>query len=288
MVFKKILPKRARLFLREPYLKLRNRFKYGSSDFFSTVDFETITTCNRRCSYCPNSIYERGLAKNKKLMNENIFKKIVKELAEINFSGQIRPVFYGEPILDDRLESWIAYLKENLPRSEIVVFTNGDFLTFDLYKKFTTAGADFFVISNHDGGNMPNTHRIFLDNFKKINYSGEGYVGEAAYSLDGKNIAIVYRNPSKMNLYNRGGLMKKINNLKFKPICRLPSENLTIDWQGNVILCCNDYLSSIKLGNLREKTILQTWSNPVFSKIRKDLKKGILNLEICKTCKKTT
>lgn len=284
-IVKKILPRRLRIAARKPYLKIKNKIKYGNFDFFSSVDFETITVCNRRCSYCPNSIYERSLIKNKKLMDENIFKKIVKELAEINFSGQIRPVFYGEPLLDDRLDHWISFLKKNLPKSEIIIFTNGDLLTFHLYEKLTTAGVNFFVISNHNGERISNTHKVFLNNFKKINYSDGGYIGEAAYSLDGNKVAIIYRNPSKINLYNRGGLIKNINNLKFKPICMLASENLTIDWRGNVVLCCNDYLSSIKFGNLKEKTILQIWHNPNFSKIRKNLRNGILDLEICKKCK---
>ncbi len=277
--------------VRNFYHHVYNFLKYGRSDFFSSVDFENITACNRRCSYCPNSLYERGLMENKKLMDEKIFKRIIDELARINYSGMIRPVFYGEPLLDSRFPNWIKYIREKLPKADIIVFTNGDLLTLDLYKKLAENGVNLFVVSNHNGGTMPENLEKLLVNFKKVPYkSGYPYQGgflhESAYSSGEKAPMIFYRNPSRIEgLYNRGGLMKNINVSKAKSECSLPSSDLTVDWRGNVILCCNDYFSSVKFGNVENESLVEIWNKDNFKKMRRDLKRGILNLEICKKCK---
>jgi sulfatase maturation enzyme AslB (radical SAM superfamily) len=69
--------------LANKYQELNSLLRYGTTDMFIDFDIETITTCNRRCSYCPNSIFERSLPKNEKLMDKELFEKIIDELAEI-------------------------------------------------------------------------------------------------------------------------------------------------------------------------------------------------------------
>jgi 2-deoxy-scyllo-inosamine dehydrogenase (SAM-dependent) len=288
---KKIIPDFLKPLAKDFYRGFYNFLKYGQPDFFSSVDFENITACNRRCSYCPNSIYGRGLAENKKLMDEKTFKKIINELAEIKYSGMIRPVFYGEPLLDSRFPDWIRYIREKLPKADIIIFTNGDILTLDLYKKLTKAGANLFIVSNHNGNAISENLEKLLANFKKLPYKSgyphqDSFIHESAYVFEGNIPTIFYRNPSRLeSLFNRGGLMKNIAISKTKLNCGLPSSDLTIDWEGNAILCCNDYFSSVKFGNVNNESFLKIWNKNNFRKLRKDLKRGVLNLEICKKCK---
>lgn len=285
-VGKKLLPRRVRLFIRKPYIKLRNRLKYGEVDFFSAVEFENITTCNRRCSYCPNSIYERGLAKNKKIMEESLFKKIVEELAVIKFSGRISPVFFGEPLLDDRLVDWIKYVRENLPDALIIIHSNGDILTFELHNNLIKAGVNIFVITEH-GDEMSCNMRNLLEKFHVVKYEDD-YMHNVAYAPIGqKKATILYRDLKKNNnLYNRGGLLKDMPAIKVeKTICELPSEILLIDYQGNIILCCNDYFSKIKFGNIKDESILDIWNKKEFKDTRSQLRKGDFRFDMCKKCK---
>ena len=53
------------------------------------ITIETTTYCNRRCSYCPNSVFERSSKKNTQLMNPALFRKIIDDLAEVGFKGQL-------------------------------------------------------------------------------------------------------------------------------------------------------------------------------------------------------
>ena len=81
-----------------------NLIKYKDRYFFHVVSFEISTYCNRKCWYCPNKDNETP----KEFMDFEIFKKAIDELKNIKYSGSISYNFYGEPLFDDRLETFIS------------------------------------------------------------------------------------------------------------------------------------------------------------------------------------
>lgn len=238
-------------------------------DLFHWVEVEINTSCNRRCSQCPNSIFDRGLIQNEKLMPTWLFHKIIDELAEIDFSGRISPHFYGEPLLDKRLVDFMRYAKKRLPKVTIIIFTNGDYLTFDKYMELVNAGVDEFHVTQHSL-TMPDGIKDLLRHFK---------------SLIGLPVPIQYFILNDMSpLYNRGGLISVLNNYDI-PNCALRNfRNVFIDYEGNVVLCCNDYFSSIRFGNLKGKKLLDIWFDEKFKKVRRDLRAMYFNFPLCKRC----
>ncbi|MFH1972236.1 MAG: radical SAM protein [archaeon] len=255
---KRLVPNKIKPFLGRIF------FKHHKFDSFSIVEIETTTVCNRRCSYCPNAIYDRGLIENKKEMDIELFKKIINELAEINYKGAIHPHFYGEPLLDKRLPELIRYAKEKLPKVELVIFTNGDLINIEKYNELVKAGTNRFMIAQHSKDELENVNELI--EYKKIHEDG---------------VKVVY---NKLKTYfNRGDLIKVEEKIK-NDYCLFPSTNITIDYDGNVILCCNDYLSKVKYGNVKSEKLMDIWNKPFYQKIREGTKKGIYNLELCKTC----
>jgi radical SAM protein with 4Fe4S-binding SPASM domain len=211
-------------------------------------------------------------------MDINLYKKIVDELAEINYSGRFTPHFYGEPLLDNRIIDLIKYTRQKLPKAHIVIFTNGDVLDYLLYRTLVAAGVDYFQISQHSKEMGENIKDLFnnIDNAtkrKRIKYVN------------------MYK---KKDLINRGGLINlpKQNPIKmfikkiyrwYKPVCFVDA--ITIDYEGNCVLCCNDYLSSVKFGNVKTENIVDIWNKENYISIRNQLKlenKKVLN--ICKKC----
>jgi radical SAM protein with 4Fe4S-binding SPASM domain len=142
--------RKLKVFLLGAYLKLKYLWKYQTTDFFDYINLETNTSCNRRCSYCPNSVFDRGLIKNEKLMSEEAFKKIIDELAEIKFTGKIIPCSFGEPLLDKRIFKFMKYVKNKLPKSKIYFMTNGDYLNEENRNKLVKIGVDKILVSPHD------------------------------------------------------------------------------------------------------------------------------------------
>jgi len=255
--------RKIKLFLLKTAYRIHNFIRYGSVKIFSGVEIETNSKCNRRCAYCPNSLFNRG----EKLIKEGVYYKIIQELKDLHYMGQISPHFYGEPLLDKRLPQLLSYTKKYLPYSHIRIYTNGDFLTKQLFTTLVRAGVHDFLITGH-GGNMP-------EHIKKLMSTDLGKQMIHFNTID----------QNKTPLFNRGGLVKPKKQIVMKN-CILASEHLVIDCQGNIILCCNDYLSSIKFGNVNEEKIIDVWRRKEFRKIRNETKRGKYMLDICRQCNK--
>lgn len=245
-----------------PFLSKANLLvKYGTLPFgIGKIYIETSSVCNRRCKFCPNSKYPRK----PDLMEEWVFKKIVDELAEINFHGHIHPHFFNEPLLDPRLEKFVKYARKKLPNAQIKIFTNGDFLTIEKFRRLLKAGADEFAFTQYD--------EEMSDAMKSLSSS----------LTNKEKKKIEYRSLTEEDrLQNMGGLVsvkKPIHKIVCNPYV------LTINYKGDVVQCCIDYFGTIVFGNVKKEKILDIWNKPYYKKIRDELSKGIFNLEICKKC----
>ena len=96
---------------------IRNPF----NKMFKEIEFETTAYCNRKCNYCPNVDHERFADDDKFLMKEEVFKKLISQLKDMNFSGLISPHLYGEPMSDLRMPLWIKYIKDTAKRRNVAI-----------------------------------------------------------------------------------------------------------------------------------------------------------------------
>lgn len=229
------------------------------------VFIETITACNLRCSYCPNSIYDRGLLKNKKIMESKLFYKIIDELAAIGWNGEIQPHSYGEPLLDARIFHLIDYTKKKLPKTKINLFTNGEFLNLQLYKKLIISGVNHFTITQH----LPMPAKGVVEILDYRNTHGNGGVDVVYSRLD--------------RVYNKGGLVK-IKNPEKPDHCLWPTYYIGVAYDGNILACCHDYLNIIKLGNVKNQKLFDIWNDKYYSRLRSEIKNGVFSNELCKNC----
>ena len=61
------------------YARIKNSFK--------EIEVETISFCNRKCSYCPNVTVDRFDTSGSVLMKEDVLDKIFEQLRSIKFNG---------------------------------------------------------------------------------------------------------------------------------------------------------------------------------------------------------
>jgi len=250
----------------QPLHKLGYKKKYGRWDFFNVLGIETTTHCNLRCEWCPNSKYPRGLKENKKMIDESLFKKVIDELAEIKYGGTIYPFFYGEPLNDERIADLISYTRKKLPKSQIKLSTNGVLLTKEIYQKLSDAGVTKILINQYTPEMLPNVKEIL-----EIDKTAKRKIVEyRIFNYD-------------LRLCNVGGEVK-VKNLVERPICTYPDYAPYINYKGDVIICCNDYHGEVVLGNVGKEKLADIWDKPQYKQIRKELKKGIYKLPLCRRC----
>lgn len=256
-----------KLKLNNSYFSLKRLVNYGTLDYFDAVLIETSTACNRKCSYCPNSIYGRGDLKNQTLMDMKLYKKIIDELAEIKFKGIIKPFYYNEPLLDKRLEEIARYTRQKLPENDIHIATNGDFLTYQRYLSLIKSGITSIHITTHRFGIPKHIQKLF----EKIKNRDEKI-----------RVHYIFLNEDSI-LDNRGGLVK-VKNKNSVPRCLISPETFQISCDGNVFLCCNDYFRKYTFGNVKNERIMDIWGKPAYIKLRKELKNKKFKYEICRKC----
>jgi len=270
-IFPKSLGRKIKFFYYDriayPINCIKNKLYYGIYDFIDSVGIETTTYCNLRCEFCPNSKYDRGTLKNKKLMPTWLYKKIIDELAEINYRGRITPFFFGEPLSDKRMPLLVKYTRDKLPKAKIHLNSNGFLLTVQLYKKLIEAGIDSLRISQY-GTVMPEGVRKVL-----------GYL--ETRPEDNK---LNYRKfTDNLALSNRGGDVK-IKYMWEKPVCTYPENECNIDYDGNAVICCADYHSNMSFGNVKDKKLIDIWNSPLYKKTRHELRNYIFKTPMCKKC----
>ena len=239
--------------------------KLGIVPTLKAVAIEINSACNRRCSFCPNSTNRREVA----FLKESIYYKIIDDLKDMGFDGKLTFNGYNEPMLDRRLEKFIEYTRKALPGVYIYINTNGDFLTLDRWTKLREAGLDFANISQYDGKINDNVQKI-LD---EIEPSEKPHFGAHIF------------NEKQIN--NRAGLVKKEIELKLplKRYCNRPFTQMVINYKGKVVLCCNDYFSTIEIGDLSVESIQNVWKSKIFKRYRDKLLKGDrASLELCRKC----
>lgn len=257
-------------FVAWPIQRFKNKISYGLFDVFGAVGIETTTHCNLRCKFCPNSKYDRGLKKNEKRMSWELFKKIIDELAEINYRGIIRPFFYGDPLVDDRMPEMVNYIKSKIPKAKVYLNTNGVALTIEKYKKLQEAGIDYLMISQYTSEMLPNVKEFF--EYMKTRPASEN---KAKYRIFKEE---------ELATSNRGGEVE-VPTIAERPFCAYPGHyDLNINFNGDVVLCCNDYHGKMTFGNVKEKRIMDIWRQPHFHKLRKEVRTGIYKLPMCKKC----
>jgi len=243
--------------LRRGLILMRNIFKFHQIYMFNRIEFDIYNMCNRKCSYCPNALYEITPHK----MSEELFKKIVDELSNISYAGEVTFCRFGEPMLDDRLGNFVKYIKSKCPNCFIRLFTNGDFLDYNKFKELLDDGVDFFDITNHSNI-LTEFNKQLLERSQKDKFS--------------------LRMGNELKVSNRGGLL---NSKKDNTPCFVLRRSIAIDSYGKMVLCFNDYFSSMVFGDLNKEKLIDVWKSNKIRHYRNELAKGNRGvLDICSKC----
>ena len=239
---------------------VENFLAYGGKDYPKRIDFETYSACNRSCDYCPR-------VEDDILMPMETVKKTIDELSDWGFKGSIGHHSFNEPLLDKRLDDIIKYTHQKLPNTFINVFTNGDFLNEERLLRLQDASVQEIIVTLHDPANSRAVARI-----QDLKAKYNGY-------LKLKDLRAGSRDEP---LSNRGGQVEIGETTYLKRCSRV--NTMVIRADGNVVLCCNDGYKKHIMGNINTRNVQDIWTDKEFSALRKDIRIGVFNLEMCLEC----
>ena len=238
------------------------------------ITLNSTEMCNRKCHFCPRS--DPTVYANQKLhISESTVKNLSKELKKIKYNGSIMWSGFGEPLMTKNFEDLVKILKDENPQLRQEINTNGDYLRTKRIKNLYNAGIDYIIVSLYDGPNQ-------LEKTKK---KFEG-IDKSKYSL---RISYYHSNNFE-NFSSRAGAvnMNIEENKSFrKNKCFWPFYKMVIDWDGGILLCCEDWFKlskGLNDFNINTHSIEEIWNSQFLNDYRKHLKVGNRSKTVCNKC----
>lgn len=262
-------------------LKDRRYFYYKQGRSFSglredyplprAIEIETINKCNSTCGFCPVNRFSdpRPLAR----MPEQLFRKIIDDLATHRFSGFLALYSNNEPFLDKRIFDFAAYARQALPRATISIFTNGQALD--------SAKVDRI---------LPNLDVLRINNYGRTSELHPN-IARIVEHLDAERPDLA----PKVQVYRR--LLTEINSSRggnapnrkrfpatYRSRCAYPFLQMVVRPDGKLSLCCNDALGQETLGDLSVQSIREAWNDSRRRTVQDLMLGGRDKLDVCRHC----
>lgn len=239
-----------------------------------SVQLNTTELCNRTCDFCPR--VDPTVYPNRNLhMSVDTVDKITKDLSDINYVGRISLSGFGEPLLTKNFIDIVKTIKHNLPNCILDTNTSGDKLTKEVIDELYAAGMDMLYINLYDG---PEQVEYFTQLFENI--SEKKYVFRPHW----KNVDATYN----LILNNRGGTIQSVVTgfiqEPLKQQCYFPFSRAMVDYNGDLILCPNDWSRNYIVGSLLETHIKDLWMGERMKDIRLKLANYNRDTSPCNVC----
>lgn len=273
---------------------------------FSSIAIEISAKCNRHCHFCPNSEFARP----DEQMSTKMFGEIIADLRNLKYKGRVEFYIYNEPTRDKRLVDFIEFTRAQLPSACLMINTNGDYFksAADI-KKFFDAGLNQMQINIYSANDKYNEGKAFESGVRfaearfnvikgwvtqlELDQSTTLYQNIGAHK---KACKVVKRfgvtKASKTidgvtPLSNRSGNVPNFHEELKEPLkqhCTKPFRFLNINWQGQAILCCNDYYGETNMGNIKTHTLTEIWNHAAFNIYRLKLQNKDRGIFMCAGC----
>jgi len=290
-----------------------------NTKLFSNISIETGAACNRRCAFCPQAVEPRA----DEWMPEEMFYEIIRQLKALRYKQRITLNSYNEPTRDTRLEKFISHIREELPRTHILINTNGDYLKGpeDIAKYFKAGlnAMQINIYSSADGtGDRKRIDKgiekaqkryevikSYVDSLEWLDQNGSIYLhggrhGKVCqvmpkWDLQPEDVAdhantapaIKHGTSVRNHISNRAGSIPQFVSELSEPLekmCVRPFRAFMINWRGDAYICCNDYYGDAVFGNVMEKSIEQLFNDPRYHAYRIKLQNKDRNILLCDKC----
>jgi hypothetical protein len=113
------------------------------------VEIETSSQCNRQCSYCPNSVFDRRSSN--QFLDMEIYRGVISDLAEIGYDGQLKLVGNNEFFMHPENFDYLKAAQDKLPGAEKHLLSNGDYLTREMLEQAERLGVTVLDVTFHQG-----------------------------------------------------------------------------------------------------------------------------------------
>lgn len=259
-------------------------------EFPASINIEPTNRCNFKCKICPR----RESSKPVGTMSMNLYTKLIDEIAE-HKNTTIVLHKDGEPLLHPDIVKMVKYATD---RNITTVFnTNGYYLNRVMSGRLIDARLDRITVSLYSTSEKTYTRLTGMNCLKRVDNNTTNLIRlrdergmnnpmvraftveceltvheTHAFYIKWKDIADEVR-IDKFTSWGGQKLDKYAQSSPSRFPCPLLWNSLAINWNGVVNPCCQDWNSSIILGDAEKETISEIW-NGSRMKLMRDMHKS--------------
>jgi hypothetical protein len=271
----------------EDYLEIIEKRPFH---FIEKVSIEISNACNLACDHtrCPLNVELMAHGGSMKayykaqtiLPDELIASNIIGPLAEHDYRGVITFHRYNEPTIDfERLCKLVGHARRQLPRSDIVVYTNGLLLNEARIRELIGLGATIFVVTAYSPELWDKYHALF-----------DAVLGELPEeSRRRMRVKIVRGVEGNEFLDDRMDIYDLASQGKYRSpsgLCTAPFREVEVACTGDVVICCYDWKNTIAFGNTKQKRLDEVLRDRERAMVAYQLLHGLRANQLCKACGK--
>ncbi|MBC2717016.1 MAG: radical SAM protein [Desulfobacteraceae bacterium] len=283
-----------------------------------SIQIQTHSFCNGRCLYCPYPAMSQKLKQGK--MGKDMINKIADDLTKWDMTGRVTFMLQNEPLMDKDFIKIINHFKSLNPKIELATVTNGTFLTPFLINQIVHSSLDELTISLdafskdtyeslHPGFKfekiLDSIHmlarkkddrlsaRLSFVNTRQNRDELSDFIKFTRKNCMGYRVIQVLNRANNVKNYNTfrsPRLTWKYLKLRliykyFFQACFLPFIRMSILFNGDVILCCNDWHRDAVVGNVNNESVDQIWNGQAMNHLRKKIvEKKYHEIRTCSQC----
>jgi len=264
------------------------------------VELEPHAYCNRTCSFCPNSTLDRLTVKSH--LDGSLYERILRDLESIDYRHVLRFARYSEPMAHEHIYEMVAQARARLPKAEIDIVTNGDYLNPRALERLRDAGLSVLRISVYMRRGVRWSVDAARDEIARLGKrikidpvwdTATAVTVGAAFPYRGLEI-VAFSHDFDETGYDRGQLLADLTDRTYvrRSPCFLVFSNFTVDFNGQVMPCCNlrsdhPQHASFVLDDLSSgrQSIFDVYAGQRFTDWRRGLVTVGEKADPCRTCK---
>jgi radical SAM protein with 4Fe4S-binding SPASM domain len=181
--------------------------------------------------------------------------------------------------LNKQVDKLIAAVRRELPDNILDTNCNGDKLTVQRIKDLYAAGLTAIYVNLYDG---PEQKPKFEALFAEAGADPERFRLRPHWGGPDEDYGLILNNRSGMVTSAEAG-MEELDEPIMHP-CYYPFSRLLVDWNGDVLLCSNDWGRAVIAGNVNDQSLREIWMSDTLFEYRRKLMHGDRRHKPCNKC----
>ena len=276
------------------------------------IQIELTEGCNLACSFCgiagirdngahgPNDIRGKGSSPYKWLTLEKasvLADKISFAKENYKWNPRIEMAMHGEPTLNPDYKDIVGIFRKKLPTTHLQMTTNGGgLLKGDLVTNINhlmDAGLNVLLLDNYEGIKICDKVRdLYTGPHPMFEYPSEKNANPHRRRKPTDHDIVVTQDISTAskgnhsNVNNHAGSAFPKNDRAEGRRCAKVFREISVRWDGNVAICCNDWPGFYRCGNVftEDLSLEELWPSAPFRSARKKLYHGERDFGPCDGC----